>query len=365
MRRSCWIGVVLAGLALAACAADDAGGRDDREPEQRRPQQTDDRAAGDDERDDEQSPAPTSPVAEIADPGPVTCPPATVTVGTAAELQEVLDAAAPGDVIGIEAGTYEGKFVATTKATPEQPIFLCGERDAVLDGGGVKKGYGLHLDHAAGWRLVGFTVSNAQKGVVVDGGVDHVIQGLLVEHIGDEAIHLRAFSTDNIVRGNEIHDTGLRRDKFGEGVYVGSAVSNWEQHSGGEPDRSDRNLVVGNTIWDTTSEAVDIKEGTTGGVLRANSFDGSDTTAADSWVDVKGNGWLIEGNTGVSSPLDGFQLHEIERGWGTGNTFRGNDATVDADGYGVNTTNTDGNIVACDNTVTGASEGLSDVACTP
>ncbi|MGH9187273.1 MAG: hypothetical protein ACRD0U_15885 [Acidimicrobiales bacterium] len=53
--------------------------------------------------------------------------------------------------------------------------------------------------------------------------------------IGDEAIHLRAFSTDNLAIGNTIRNTGLRRDKFGEGIYVGSAVSNWEKHSGGEP----------------------------------------------------------------------------------------------------------------------------------
>ena len=34
-----------------------------------------------------------------------------------------------------------------------------------------------------------------------------------------------------------------------------------------EPDRSDRNVVAGNTISDTTAESIDIKEGTTGGTV--------------------------------------------------------------------------------------------------
>src|SRR5699024_11419784 len=53
-----------------------------------------------------------------------------------------------------------------------------------------------------------------------------------------------------------------------------------------------------------------------------------DDDTADSWVDVKGNDWLIEGNTGTASPVDGFQTHEILDGWGTGNVFRGNTADM-------------------------------------
>jgi nitrous oxidase accessory protein NosD len=155
------------------------------------------------------------------------CPGATVDVATADELQEALDGAEPGDVLQLADRTYFGKFVTTASGTEASPIFLCGTSNAILDGDGVRGGYGLHLDGASHWRLVGFTVRNAQKGVMVDHGTFNVIEGLTVTHIGDEAIHLRAFSTDNIVRGNTISDTGSRRDKFGEGVYAGSAQSNW------------------------------------------------------------------------------------------------------------------------------------------
>jgi hypothetical protein len=34
-------------------------------------------------------------------------------------------------------------------------------------------------------------------------------------------------------------------------------------------------------------------------------------THADSWLDLKGNGWLVERNTGRDSPEDGMQTHVV------------------------------------------------------
>ena len=306
-------------------------------------------------------PSLTSAPSSLASPS--RCPAATIDVATADELRAALDGADPGDVIRLADGTYVGKFVTTVSGTAESPIVLCGTSNAVFDGDGVRGGYGVHLDGASHWRLVGFTVRNAQKGVMVDHGTFNVIEGLTVTHIGDEAIHLRAFSTDNVVRGNTISDTGLRRDKFGEGVYVGSAQSNWCKHSDCEPDESDRNVVEGNTIFDTGAESVDLKEGTTGGIVRDNSFDGAGMTGGDSWVDAKGNDWQIVDNVGVNSPQDGFQMHEILEGWGTGNEFRGNTADVNGPGFGFAATNSDGNVISCDNDVGAADEGFSDQDC--
>lgn len=292
------------------------------------------------------------------------CPDATQEVSDADELASALATAEPGDVIVMQPGTYEGTFVATSSGSADKLITLCGPKEAVLDGGGVKGGYVFHLDRAQYWHLAGFSVTNGQKGVMADGTVGSTIQGLTVFSIGDEAIHLRGHSTDNRVVGNDISDTGLRREKFGEGIYIGSADSNWCTITDCEPDRSDRNLVEGNYIHGTTSEAIDVKEGTTGGVIRGNTFDGSRIIAADSWVDVKGNDWIIEGNTGKNSPLDGFQTHEIgDGGWGTGNTFRSNIAVVSGPGVGFSLTPVNDNVVTCDNQVSDAGEGFSNVNC--
>lgn len=296
---------------------------------------------------------------------PASCPKPTITVKDGKGLAEALAGAAPGDVIEMADGLYDGNFVTTTSGTADAPIYLCGGAGAVLDGEGFKGGYIFHLNGADHWRLMGFTLTNGQKGVMADGTVGSVIQGLTIHAIGDEALHLRGFSTDNLVKGNTIYDTGNRREKFGEGVYIGTAESNWCDITNCEPDRSDRNVVEGNVIYDVTAEAVDLKEGTTGGIVRGNSFDGSSVTkdGADSWVDVKGNGWTIENNTGVNSPLDGFQVHEILDGWGKGNRFKGNTATVNGSGFGFSLTPAQDNVVECSNTVTGAKEGYSNVSC--
>lgn len=328
-----------------------------------------DEPADDADTDGEPEDAPVLADAPPAGEGPVPsgdrvrCPDATVEVGTGAELADALESAKPGDVISLADGTYEGEFVANTAGTEADPVFLCGSRDAVLDGTDVEGGYVLHLDGASHWRLVGFSVRNGQKGVMTDAVTGVVIQDLLVDQIGDEAIHLRNGSSRNVVQDNEVGRTGLRRDKFGEGVYIGTAVSNWCGYSNCQADRSDYNLVKDNTFRATSSEAIDAKEGTTGGVITGNTFDGSSITGADSWVDVKGNNYLITANVGRDAPEDGFQTHQILPKWGDNNVFSGNQAAVNGPGNGISSWPPESNVVTCSNTASAAGEGLSNIDC--
>ena len=288
-----------------------------------------------------------------------------VEVGTADQLQRALDEARPGRTIRLADGTYAGNFVATAQGTADTPIRLCGGRGAVLDGGDVDGGYTLHLQKASHWQVDGLTVRGGGKGVMVDAGTGNRIQGLLVTSVGDEAIHLRTDSTDNAVVGNVVRDTGLRKPKYGEGIYVGSAESNWCRQTDCRPDRSDRNVIEANDIAGTTAESVDIKEGTSDGVLRDNVFDGSDMVDADSWVDVKGNDWRIEGNRGTTSPGDGFQVHEIVDGLGRGTVFVGNQAGG-VKGLAINAAGSsdlrDSTTVGCTNSTRGGG-ALSNVQC--
>ncbi|MGY4981618.1 right-handed parallel beta-helix repeat-containing protein [Streptomyces sp. 900105755] len=297
--------------------------------------------------------------------GPVKCPAATVTVSDAKSLKDALDQARPGDVIEMRDGVYSDRFTAATPGTADRPIFLCGGPGAVIDAGGVDGGYAFHLDGASNWRLIGFTVRNGQKGVMADRVQGSVIQGLTVENIGDEGIHLRDFSSGNVVENNTVRATGKRKEQFGEGIYVGSAKSNWCTVTDCKPDKSDDNVIRGNHVSDTTAESVDIKEGTTGGSLIGNTFDGAGLSGGhdDSWVDVKGNDWLIKGNTGRHSNEDGFQTHRILDGWGTGNVFQANTAQVDGPGYGFHFAPVENNKVTCDNKVTDAAKGLANIAC--
>jgi hypothetical protein len=173
-------------------------------------------------------------------------------------------------------------------------------------------------------------------------------------------------ATGNLVQGNLVHHTGLRKAKYGEGVYVGSAHSNWCRHSGCKPDRSDRNRILGNQIGpDVSAESVDLKEGTSSGLVTGNTFIGERMTGADSWVDVKGNAWRVRGNRGRVSPQDGFQVHVEAAGWGRGNQISGNTGDLGPDGeYGVRVDeDAAGTVVGCDNRIGGAAKGLANIPC--
>ncbi|HST83753.1 MAG TPA: hypothetical protein VLL08_18615 [Kineosporiaceae bacterium] len=309
--------------------------------------------------DPNRSPSDTVPASPIPR---FTCSTATTQVSTGEQLAAALADAAPGQVIQLADGTYPGEFTTTASGTAQQPIQLCGGRGAVIDGGSIKGGYALHFDGAAHWRVNGFTVRNGQKGVMVDTGTDIGLQDLLVEDIGDEAVHLRKFSSRNVVRGLTIRRTGLRRDKFGEGVYVGSAQSNWATITGGAADGSNTNFVLDNTFSATAAESVDIKEGTIGGVVAGNTFDGSAMTGGDSWVDVKGNGWLITDNTGRATTEDGFQTHVIVSGWGDHNVFTKNTAEMNGgQGVGFYLHEARSNRISCNNRVVGGA--LTNAKC--
>ena len=185
-----------------------------------------------------------------------------------------------------------------------------------------------------------------------------------------------------MLRNSFIHDTGRSQAQYGEGVYVGSANSNWPDFEctdavEGEPegDNTERVVVEGNTFEDVTAEGADLKEGTDSGTLRNNTFRRVGTSgenSADSAVDAKGNNWVIEGNTvletdaewdddGTMRPsefADGLQSHSVYDGYGTANIFRANRVVGAVPGFGIGLYPGAGNIVACDNEAAEAGAGL-------
>lgn len=221
---------------------------------------------------------------------------ATTSVTDTSELERALAAARPGDTIRMAAGAYE-PVVISRSGTPAAPITLTGPPGAAITGSGT--GYSLHLDGASHWQLVGFTVSGGGKGVMTDGSTGLLLDSLTVSDTGDEAVHFRGGSSDNTIQRSTIRNTGLNQPEFGEGVYVGSAKSNWKKYSGGQPDLSMNNRVVGNTFERITAENVDVKEETGGTLIAGNRFDGSAISGenfADSVVDVKGYDSTVTGN---------------------------------------------------------------------
>lgn len=311
------------------------------------------------------SPTPTpSPT-----PPPVAGCPEGASVSTNEELAVAVASANPGDVIVLQPAVYDGPISVDRSGIAGQEITLCGSREAVIDGS--RSSYAVHLLAASYWRLQNFSIKGGKKGLMLDGASFNTISGLSVSGTGDEAVHLRASSQNNLVENNVIGQTGQRQAKYGEGIYVGSAESNWCVVTSCQPDLSDNNRIIGNTISQTTAESIDVKEGTTGGEIRGNTFDATGMIDSDSYIDVKGTNWTVADNVGRNSPLDGAQVHLITEGPGSGNVFSGNRFAVGVGGYAIQVfgaARRAGNRVLCNNLATdgaaGANSGLvTNVGC--
>jgi hypothetical protein len=303
-------------------------------------------------------------------------PKRTINVSTASQLTAALLDARAGDDIILADGIYAGKFVieAAASGTANNMITIRGSRNAILDAGSTNTGYVLYLQ-ANYWNIKGFTIRNGLKGLMCDGANYNIIDGIKVLNIGEEGIHFRKFSSNNTLQNADVSNTGIKTPDYGEGVYIGSAVSNWPTYTNGLPDKCDNNLILNNTIGpNCTAECIDIKEGTTAGIIRSNSFNATGITGAnsgDSWIDVKGNNYLIENNNGFNPGgtifKDGYQVNCAVNGWGCYNEFKNNNSTVNATGYGFNVRltssagNAVGNKVYVNNTVTGAVSGVANI----
>lgn len=297
-----------------------------------------------------------------------------IPVTTAAELEQALQAAQPGQTIQLADGIYADEFTVTVSGTVTQPITLQGSPHAILDRGAIQGGYGFHLDGANYWILSGFTIRNAAKGVMLDQASYNILDRLHIHSVGQEAIHFRTCSSFNTLQYSMISDTGLTIAGYGEGVYIGSDASNWPQSScdGDGRDKSDFNQIRNNTFGpDVRAEAIDVKEGTVSGKIIGNHFDATGLSGenyADSWVDIKGNAYevgLNEGWHGANSSLQhGFETHAKLAGWGRHNLFYANIAHVDGNGYGYHIDNDDpehGNKICADNQAFNAADGVANI----
>lgn len=322
----------------------------------------------------------------------------TVNVTTNTELYAALADARAGDLIHMADGRYvmDGIMAdCTADGTAENPIALQGSRQAIITTNDYQNShYGLH---ATGdyWRFLGFRINKAKKGFILDGAKHAYIDGIEVDEIGQEAVHFRSASSDGTIINSVIHNTGLTSPSFGEGLYVGSAVSNWGvdfegvyygENNGTGPDRSDRCVIRNNHVWNTRAEGLDAKEGTTDCIVEGNLFEGCGWTgenSADSAVDVKGKNWLIQNNVisaflpDGSTPgdaafpnsvfLDALQTHVVAEGYGQDNIFSGNFAVGALPGYVVAISpapGAHGNVVYDNNYGTGAAMGIANVPLT-
>ena len=288
-----------------------------------------------------------------------------VAVDSPSRLDAAVSAAEPGDQIRLAPGTY-GRVRITRSGAADRPITLCGPRTAVLDGGTTLSGYVLHLDGASYWRVLGISVTNGQKGVMLDSAHGNLLEGIEVHHVGSEAVHFRSSSTRDTIRNSHIHHAGQVGDAhYGEGIYIGSSVNNALN------DASNDIVVLGNLIEDVTAEAIDIKEGSRGAVVRGNTIrrTGSGNRSAAAAIGTRAGNGVFELNTVIpGESLNGFQVYSGGgSGDGDNNVFRANSITISstsANGFSIAPSQT-GNVIHCDNVVAVAGSRLTNLECSP
>nr|6KFN_A Chain A, alginate lyase [Paenibacillus sp. FPU-7] len=260
----------------------------------------------------------------------------TISCATASCLQSALKNAKPGDDIVLAEGvTFKGSFKAEASGTASQPITIRSAgsvNPAVLSGYSTGGGYSLYVTGDY-WNITGLKMTGALKGIMLDHANHVQMDGLEIYDIGDEGVHFRDGSSDNIIRNSHIYNTGLIEAGFGEGIYVGSDKGKWATYN----KSADRNVISGVRIGPgVAAEHIDIKEGTVGTIVENSVFNGTGITGAnyaDSFIDVKGNDAVIRNNIGYrngnSNIVDAFQVHVQVAGWGQNATFTGNTVYLD------------------------------------
>ena len=299
-----------------------------------------------------------------------------VPVSTSAQLHSALSGARPGDLITLADGTYGdgSEFHVTIPATAAARITLCGTANAIINAQSISNRDGIYAMGANYWTFSGFTITNALFGFYAEKSSHMVLEGLTVHSIGQEGVEIANFSKNVVIRNNHIYDTGNTYAEYGEGIYIGSANSKWAALTGGVPDATDSVVIDGNHIGpDVRAEHINVKEGTVGGEIRNNTFNGAGMVESQpGWPtphgsSSRGNGYHIDNNTGITTIVSGYRV--VTHGTvatGMRNIFSGNTANVAGAPYGflIQTgSSTDGNAVMCSNSVSGAATGLANVGC--
>lgn len=272
-----------------------------------------------------------------------------INCNTIACIVDAMINAQPGDEIIIAPGTYSppdkvnvggkaARFASANDGTAASPITV---RAMDSNNPPILKGpddiYDAYVMHITGdyWILKDLILEEGSKGLVFDNANFGIIENLEVRELGEEGIHLRDGSSNNLITNCKVYNVGRNKPGIGEGLYVGSDKN---QHF--DPDASDEenegtynrdchnNTIEYCTVGpNVTAEGVDVKEGTTNTIIRNCKFFAEGITgenSADAFIDLKGtyafvynNEFFLDGSTIIASCID-----FLDRGTGYNTGYR-------------------------------------------
>jgi hypothetical protein len=309
------------------------------------------------------TPAPTPPPPPPSGACPSPASTRLVNVSTPSQLSSAVAGALPGDKIVMAAGTYNMSSALNVSrgGTGALPIQLVGPRTAVLDFGGTSS-WNMLTVTADWWIFAGFTHTHSQLGPRLTNANNNVLCDLLVANMGQGGISIHGTSSNNTVQDSTIRDTGELTWWYGEGFYIGSGASS------NEP--SNFNRILRNHIGpNVRAEHVDVKKGTTGNIVEGNVSDAAGwmyTDGSSSGGQVTSSVHLAQGlnTTYLNNTI--INLNDSRAGgfmnWqGSGITYHGNRVSGSSFQVGFSTSGGSGNVIGCDNTVTGGT--FANVPC--
>jgi len=266
--------------------------------------------------------------------------------GTAADpfarVQAAFDAARPGDTIAVHEGTY-AEHLTTRAGDAAVPITVSGDEGAVITGKDTSDGRLVQIGHP-GWVLNRLHLTRADILVYLIARADgFTLADSVLEESGGEAVRVKYGSLGVQVVHNLIRRTGRQNfsdtgwvdqsSQNGEGVYVGCSP---KQLPTGQLVDHCEILIEGNAFEFIGSEAVNIKEGSTGKIV-TNDVRSGGWTPNSAGINVQGEDSLVAWNRvahhvgfGVRVGMSTATKDAVARG--VRNSVYGNDLTADRGG---------------------------------
>lgn len=153
-----------------------------------------------------------------------------------ATLQQAADTVAPGDVVIVRAGTYQG-FYLETSGTAAMPITFRAEAGVTIDSDNPTTPDGINLEGASFVVIEGFTVVGVTRAGIRAVTCEHVtIRGNRADMNGRWGI-LTGFCDDLLIENNE-----CSRSVAEHGIYVSNS--------------GDRPVIRGNRLWSNNANGL-------------------------------------------------------------------------------------------------------------
>jgi parallel beta-helix repeat protein len=190
-----------------------------------------------------------------------------------------------GDELYVKQGRYdEDVYIDGPSGSPGKPTVIRtypGHRVTIRGEGNTGR---VKITGVSYLTLDGFTITNFQQGLFVEGASRHiVVQNCTIHDVGQEALHVKENSSFVTIEGCTIYNTQVIGGCCnGEGIYVGTSSS-------GPLDNTNNVTVRNNRIHDTTDEGIELKPGTHHCVVEGND--------------------LYANNTKISSPAGAIEVN--------------------------------------------------------